>query len=146
MTVKRRRVAVGQTVEMVLSTDLEHKQPLVAKICGEVRRLRILDGCVELLRPNDFLFEGEDLDRPWISFKPPYEYVGIYKDRRGLWVKPTPRWLVQVERYGKPVSVPMLPGSFAVRWLETYTPWYAERCLRSEGYSINENYYYEARS
>ena len=127
---------------MILSTDLEHRQPLVSAICGELRRVRILDGCVELLCLNDGRHEEPDPDRPWISFTPPYEYVGIYKDQRGLWVKPTPRWLVQVERYGKPVSVPMLPGSFAIRWLEAYTPWDADRCLRDEGYSINENFYY----
>lgn len=123
---KRRRVAVGDVIEMVMPEV--RTSGLMMKIGGEVRTVRVLDGRVQILDP-----EGKE---PWIRYEPPFHLVDVEEDLLGLWVEPVPRQLVRVFRYGEPVSVPMTHAVHAVRWLETYTPWEAVRCLSDEDYEI----------
>lgn len=123
---KRRRVAVGDVIEMVMS---EAKSTgLMAAIGGEVRTVRVLDGHVLILNPDG---------TPWIRYEPSHELVGIDTDLLGgLWVDQVPRQLVRVFRHGAPVSVPMTRAVHAVRWLEHCTPFDPVRALRDEGYEI----------
>lgn len=125
---KRRRVAVGETIEMVMPEV--RSSGLMMKIGGEVHTVRVLDGYVRILNPDG---------TPWIRYDPPHELVGIDVDLMGgLWVDPVPRRLVRVFRHGEPVSVPMTHAVHAVRWLELRTPFEAVRALRDEGYEIAE--------
>lgn len=123
---KRRRVAVGDVIEMVMPEV--RTSGLMMKIGGEVRTVRVLDGRVQILD-----LDGET---PWSYYEPPFSLVEIEEDLLGLWVEPVPARLVQVHRYGAPVSVPMTHGVHAVRWLEVFTPFDAVRALRDEGYEI----------
>ena len=125
--VRRRRVAVGETVELVLPEV--RTSGLMMKIGGEVRAVRVLDGRVQIL--------DADGEKPWIRYEPPFELVGIHADLLGgLWVDLVPRRLVRVFRHSEPVSAPMTHAVHAVRWLELYTPFDAVRALRDEGYEI----------
>ena len=120
----RRRIAVGQEIQMAFAeTDATG---FMVRIGGEVRTVRVLDGSVQIL----------DEDLAGITYRPLFEHVGIHRDRRGLYVEPAPRLLTVVLRHGKRVSVPMTRDIHAIRWLESRTPWYAERCLAREGYEI----------
>lgn len=123
---KRRRVTVGETIELVLPEV--RTSGLMMKLGGEVRVVRVLDDRVQILEPDGKTFA--------LVYEPPYDLVGIRCDRLGLWVEPVPERLVRVFRHGTPVSVPMTHAVHAVRWLEQYTPWSAVRCLRDEGYEI----------
>jgi hypothetical protein len=123
---KRLRVAMGETVEMVMPEV--RTSGLMMKIGGEVRLVRVLDGRVQILEPDGVTAA--------LRYEPPFDLVGIHTDRLGLWVEPVPSRLVQVFRHGKPVSVPMTHAVHAVRWLEDHTPFDAVRALRDEGYEI----------
>lgn len=122
----RRRVAVGDTIRLALAET--RASPLMEAIGGEVRNVRILDGRVQILEADGVTFA--------LRYEPPFDVVGVHRDRRGLWVEPIPAHLTQVFRHGKPVSVPMTRAVHAVRWLENHTPWTAVRCLADEGYEI----------
>jgi len=123
---KRRRVAVGETIELALPEVLS--SGLMRKIGGEVRMVRVLGDRAQILEP--------DGETDALIYHPPLALVGIHTDRLGLWAEPIPRELVRVFRYDAPVSVPLTHAVHAVRWLDNHTPFDAVRALASEGYEI----------
>ncbi len=124
---KRRRVAVGETVELALPQV--RSSGLLMKIGGEVRTVRVLDGRVQILEPDGITAA--------LKYDPPFELVGIDADLLGgLWADPVPWRLVQVFRHGQAVSVPMTHSEHAKRWLELHTPFDADRAQSDEGYEI----------
>lgn len=122
---KRRRVAVGETIYIALPEVMS--SGLMRQIGGEVRPVRVLEDRVQILEADGTFA---------LVCEPPFELVGIRRDRLGLYVDPIPERLVQVFRYGAPVSVPMTHGVHMVRWLDNRTPFGAIRALRDEGYEM----------
>lgn len=137
MAVRRRRVAVGETIEMVISEDKALSNGFISKVGGQVHRVRILDGRVQIIDPYG--------DGPWpLYYQPTFELVGVERTQRGLWVDPIPRNLVQVFRYGiYPVSVYMTRSIHAVEWLDRAAPCGLIRALAEEGYQICDVRYQE---
>lgn len=123
---KRRRVAVGDVVELVMPEA--RTNGLMMRIGGEVRTVRVLNGRVQILEPDGVTAA--------LRYEPPFKLVGIEEDLFGLSIEPIPTRLTRVFRYGIAVSVPMTHPVHAVRWIEDHTPFDAVRALASEGYEI----------
>jgi hypothetical protein len=122
-TVTKRRVTVGETVELLLPWS---EVCMHMEVADQVRSVLVTDTGAQLL--NEDGTEG--------SFPITHGEAGLYRDAEGLYALPLPAQLWHVERDGERVSPRMGDTGACERWMQRRTGRPVDYLIQHRGYAI----------